>query len=313
MPSRGPPDYNRFVIEDDIVTAIGARLAFALAPPRAPLLALRIGSHAAGRIDAARAARLAQFDDVFAIDAGALRFVPGIDDEPRRTAALRPVARALATEGRLTAWRDERYAAAPEIGATPWFLLERAAARFFGIHTYAVHVNGLVQHGRDVAMWIARRAPTKAIDPGMLDNLAGGGIAAGQTIAATLIREAAEEAGIDALLVRQARPAGAVHIFREQPDGIQHETIFVHDLWLPESFVPVAVDGEIAGSALFSLNDAARIAANTQGTDVATADAGLVIADCLIRHGAIGPDAPAYLALEALRHPEGPGDRSGPA
>ena len=43
-------------------------------------------------------------------------------------------------------------------------------------------------------MWIARRSPAKAIDPGMLDNLVGGGVAAGQTITTTLIKEAWEEA-----------------------------------------------------------------------------------------------------------------------
>jgi 8-oxo-dGTP pyrophosphatase MutT (NUDIX family) len=311
MRPRGSPVYNRPVIEDDIVAAIASRLALALAPPRSPLLPLRVGPPAAGWIDAARAARLAQFDDVFTTDAGALRFAPGVDDAPRRTAALDRVARTLAAEGRLTAWRDERYAVAPEFGAAPWFVVERAAARFFGIHTYAVHVNGLVQRGSGTAMWIARRSPEKAIDPGMLDNLVGGGIAAGQTIAGTLAKEAAEEAGIDAIQARDARPAGAVHIFREQPDGIQHETIFVHDLWLPESFVPVAVDGEVVANARVTLIDAARIAANTEGTDVATADACLVIADCLIRHGAIAPDAPGYLALEALRHPNAPDDRPG--
>ena len=301
------------MIEAPIVAAIRARLTSALAAPAADYRPLAIGGTAVGWLDRARAARLAAFQHVFVADTGGLAFVSGLDDEPARTAALDGVARVLAAEGRLSAWRDERYAAAPDIGAAPWFLLERAAARFFGIHTYAVHVNGLVQRGSDVAMWIARRSPTKAIDPGMLDNLVGGGIAAGQTVAATLVREAAEEAGIDATLARQARPAGAVHIFREQPDGIQHETIFVHDLWLPESFVPVAVDGEVAGSALFSLTDAARIAANTHGPDVATADASLVIADCLLRHGAIGPDAPDARALAALRHPDAPDDRPGTA
>ncbi len=145
----------------------------------------------------------------------------------------------------------------------------------------------------------------------MLDNLVGGGIAAGQTIAATLVKEAAEEAGIDASLAREARPAGAVQIFREQPDGIQRETIFVHDLWLPESFVPVAVDGEVASTMLVTLIDAARIAGNADGADLATADASLVIADCLIRHGAIAPGTPGCTALEALRHPDAP-DRAPP-
>ncbi len=43
-------------------------------------------------------------------------------------------------------------------------------------------------------MWIARRSPTKPIDPGMLDNLVGGGLAAGLTVAQTLVKEGWEEA-----------------------------------------------------------------------------------------------------------------------
>jgi len=298
----GATDYNRPVIEDAIVTAIAARLAAALAPPHGPYVALRVDAATAGWIDAARASCLAKFGEVFAFDGDALRFVRGLDDERSRTAALERVTHVLAAEGALTAWRDERYTAAPDFGAPPWFLLERAAARYFGIHTYAVHVNGLVRRADGIAMWIARRSATKAIDPGMLDNLVGGGIAAGRSIAATLVKEAGEEAGIDASLARDAVPAGAVQILRAQPDGLQHESIFVHDLWLPETFVPTAVDGEVAATALVSLADAARIAANASGPDAATADAALVIADCLLRHGAIAPSAPGYPALEALRH-----------
>ena len=49
--------------------------------------------------------------------------------------------------------------------------LNRAsAARYFGVQTYAAHVNGLVRRGDDVEMWIARRSPTKSIDPGRLES-----------------------------------------------------------------------------------------------------------------------------------------------
>ncbi len=103
-------------------------------------------------------------------------------------------------------------------------------------------------------MWIARRSPTKAIDPGMLDNLVGGGIAAGQSVAATLVKEAWEEAGIDAAARAHAQPAGAVHLCREQPDGLQRETIFVHDLWLPVGLRRRAgQDGEVVDHRLVSL------------------------------------------------------------
>ena len=154
----------------------------------------------------------------------------------RARAALDRVARSLSAEGLLTAWRDERYAVAAEFGAPPWFLLERAAARYFGVHTYAVHVNGLVRRGDETLMWIARRSPTKAIDPGMLDNLVGGGIAHGQSIASTVVKEAWEEAGIPPDAAVTASPAGEVRVCRELADGLERETIFVYDLLLSARF-----------------------------------------------------------------------------
>ncbi len=221
-------------------------------------------------------------------------------------AALERVTRALAADGLLTAWRDERYAVAPAFEAPPWFELERAAARFFGIHTYAAHVNGLVRRDGEIAMWIARRSPTKSIDPDRLDNLVAGGIAAGQSVAATVVKEAWEEAGIAAAVAAGAQRAGTVHICREQPDGLQRETIFVHDLWLPADFVPAGQDGEVAGHRLVPLSEVATLIANDDGPDVVTADAALVMLDCLLRHGAIAPDAPDYGALAALRQPPDP-------
>ena len=152
-------------------------------------------------------------------------------------------------------------------------------------------------------MWIARRSPTKAIDPGMLDNLVGGGISAGQTVAGTVTKEAWEEAGIDASLAAQALPADTVHIFREQADGLQRETIFVHDLWLPADFVPASQDGEVAEYRIVSLLDAGKLIATAEGRDVVTAYASLVVLDFLLRHGEIAPDAPEYTAFDALRHP----------
>jgi 8-oxo-dGTP pyrophosphatase MutT (NUDIX family) len=100
-----------------------------------------------------------------------------------------------------------RKSSAPRHG----FELERAAARYFGVLTHAAHVNGLVRRSdRAVAMWIARRSDTKAIDPGMLDNLVGGGIATGHTVASTVIKEAFEEAGIEASVASHAIGVGKV-------------------------------------------------------------------------------------------------------
>jgi 8-oxo-dGTP pyrophosphatase MutT (NUDIX family) len=295
------------VLDPAILPAIAARLTAALAPPAHPLTPLVVDGQAAGWLDAARAERLAAFGAVFGLTRGALRFVPAVDRADDRTAAVAEVARTLAAEGALSAWRDERYAVAPAFGAPPWFLLERAAARYFGVRTFAAHVNGLVRAidtgAGGSTMWFARRAPTKAIDPGQLDNLVGGGIAAGMTVAATVQKEAREEAGIPSALSVEARGCGAVHLCRAQPDGLQRETIFVHDLWLPGDFVPAGEDGEVVEHRRVDLAEAARLVSLREGPDLVTADASLVVLDALLRHGEIAADVAAYLALDALRHP----------
>ncbi len=291
------------MIEAAIVTAIRARLTSALAPPQGQYLPLRIGGHVAGWLDAARVDRLRGFTGVFEVGADGIAFAPGCDSPEARTAALERVARTLSAEGALTAWRGERYAVVPQFGGPPRFLLERAAARFFGIRTFAAHVNGLVRSGDGILMWLARRSPMKAIDPGMLDNLVGGGIAAGMSVAETVVKEAWEEAGLAAHVARSAVPAGSVEICRAQPDGLQRETIYVHDLWLDSDFTPAGQDGEAVEHRLVGLPDAARLIANATGPEVATADSCLVIVDCLLRQGAIAPDTPDFAALETLRHP----------
>ena len=285
------------------LTALRSRLGRALAPPRGHYRPFRVEGCAAGWLNDARAARLAAMRDVFVVHDDEIRVLDDLDTEPRRSAAMSRVAHELACAGDLSAWRDEPYAVAPGFGAAPWFILDRAAARYFGIHTYAAHVNGVVRADHRVLMWLARRSETKAIDPGMLDNLVGGGIAAGKSVAATVVKEAWEEAGIPTPLACLAHNAGTVQLWREQPDGLQNETIFVHDLWLPAAFVPVGHDGEVVDHRLVSLPEAARLIAMERGLDVVTADASLVVLDFLIRHGQIEQNTPAYHALDALRHP----------
>src|SRR6185437_7257729 len=96
----------------------------------------------------------------------------------------------------------------------PLFLIERGAARYFGVRTWAAHVNGIVHREAGAQMWLARRSRQKAVDPGLLDNLVGGGIAAGFRVDQTVVKEAWEEAGIPAPLARAARPASYIRASR---------------------------------------------------------------------------------------------------
>jgi 8-oxo-dGTP pyrophosphatase MutT (NUDIX family) len=292
------------VIDSATAGRILERLGPALAAPARVYLPLRVGSAIAGWLDAARAARIAHFDNIFAVNSEGAALLPALRDEIARSEAMAGVAAVLAAEGALSPWRDELYSVAPTFGAPPWFRLERAAARYFGVHTWAAHVNGVVRSATGETMWFARRSAGKAIDPLQLDNLVGGGIAAGATVADTVVREAWEEAGIPRALAAQAQPAGALHIYRDQPDGLQSETIFVHDLWLPDTFVPSNQDGEAIEHRQVALAEAARLVALSEGRDVVTADASLVVVDFLLRHGAIDTASPACAGLLQLLQPQ---------
>jgi 8-oxo-dGTP pyrophosphatase MutT (NUDIX family) len=280
-----------------MLARVAERLRRVLAPPSTTYLPLRMGDKIAGWMTPERARRLTGWPEWFDVKDDGAHCSPSLATAEELTEAFARVARALAAEGRLTAWRDELYAVAARAGKAPLFEIERAAARYFGIHTFATHANGVVGNRARWHMWLARRSRSKAIDPGLLDNLVGGGIASGASIAETLIREAWEEAGIAAPLARKAIAAGAVEIRRDRDDGLQRETIYVHDLWLPDEFVPANQDGEAVEHRLCDPEEVLALLA----TDDITADASLVIVDFMLRHGHVATNDPSFAALDSLR------------
>ena len=291
--------YNRSMDEAHILTATGQRLAASLTRPLPPLVRFDVDGHAAGWLDRARCDRLAQFPRIFVVNAAGVRFAAAIDTPEARTDAMAEVADALAAAAQLSAWRNERYAVRPSFDAPPWFYLERACARWFGIRTWAVHVNGACSVDAEHYLWFARRSLHKSIDPGSFDTLVGGGIAETETVAQALYREAWEEAGIPAALAHEARGAGHVDVTRHADDGLQRETIWVCDLALPADFVPDNQDGEAIEHRRLSLADAAALTAATAG-DVTTLDAALVTLDYLLRRGRWPLDADTREALTVL-------------
>jgi 8-oxo-dGTP pyrophosphatase MutT (NUDIX family) len=291
------------VIEPPILAAIHARLDRALARPRLRLRPWLVGDAALGFVDDARAARLERFGTrLFRVGEDRVEFACGVTDAASRSAAMADVAATLRAEGALPGWRDELYRVATAFDAPPALLVERGAARYFGIRTWAAHVNGIVRMApRSTSMWLARRSPTKATDPGMLDNLVGGGIAAGRSVGFTVVKEAWEEAGIGEALATQARATGVVHVRRALPDGLQRETVFAHDLELPPDFRPVNQDGEATEHRLVDVDEAANAIAVDAGPDEVTVDASVVVLDFLIRHGRIGSREALLGPLALLR------------
>lgn len=161
----------------------------------------------------------------------------------------------LRAEGWFRAWRDETYEVCGNATAAPGLCrLERGVFRRYGLRSHAVHLNATTPAGR---MWIARRSPAKAIDPGLLDNLVAGGVASGETPALTLRRECAEEAGIPAGLAAQARALTTLHARREEDEGMHDEWLHVHHLVVAEDFVPSNSDGEVAEFVLLDVDEVA--------------------------------------------------------
>jgi 8-oxo-dGTP pyrophosphatase MutT (NUDIX family) len=128
-------------------------------------------------------------------------------------------------------------------------------------------------------MWLARRSPTKPIDPGMLDNLVGGGVTAGLTELQVLVKEAWEEAGISAELAQKATPGGTISVLREVPQGVQSEIISIYDLELPEDFQPRNQDGEVSEFQLLAFAAVER--------ETLTYEAGLVVRDYFNRRATL--------------------------
>jgi 8-oxo-dGTP pyrophosphatase MutT (NUDIX family) len=243
---------------------------------------------------------LRRWPGLFVERAAGVAIDDGLADCDSRSAALAPVIRVLAGEGHITGWRDETYAVHATMDAPPLALIERAASRLFGTTTFAVHVNGVVRGPEGLRLWIARRSPSKATDPGMLDTLVGGGVGWPLSLAETLVKECREESGIPEALARQARAAHAYFVLREIEQGTQAEWLHVYDLTLPADFQPVAEDGEVSEHRL--LTPAQALQAIERGA--MTVDASVATLDCLARHALVAPTLGTR--LDALRRADLP-------
>lgn len=225
----------------------------------------------------------------------------GVELVPRgyeaRTAGMADVVATLRDEGLVTGWRDESFPVAASFYAPPLFAIERAAVKAFGIRYYCVQLNGLVGAGERQQMWIGRRAMSKPIGPGKLDQIVGGGVPLGYSLAEALVKECAEEAGMPAALAGRAHPVGAITILAEEDGGLWHETLFNYDLTLPDDFVPKNTDGEVES---FELMSVAEVRQRLEASDDFLFDVVPLLADCLMRHGHLSADDPDYVALAEL-------------
>lgn len=249
----------------------------------------RVGSVARAHLQA-----LARHPGVVRVDDDAVRLVAAA---PSRDAALATLHGVLREQRLIVGWRDELVVLPDPLTLVPLARIERAAARFWGSLTQGVHCNGYVAgaDGRPLQLWIAERAADKATDPGLLDNLIGGGVGAGQTPWQALLREGGEEAGLAPVLLASARPGRIVRLQRDVREGLQHEWLHVHDLALATDVVPHNRDGEVARFELLPVAQAIALAVSAR----MTVDASLVTLDFVLRHRLLPPSRLDALAAAA--------------
>ena len=214
-----------------------------------------------------------------------LRF-PQIRPEPGRItltepAALPGIAETLAREG-FYLFRDEAFDVRPDVDQPSLATIDRGALPSFGVTAVGVHLNGLVRKADGLHLWVARRAANKPLDPGKLDHLAAGGVAAGMGALETLVKEAGEEAAIPPDLAGRAELKARLHYTMLREEGLRRDTLFCYDLELPEDFTPVAVDGEVESFELWPIK---RVRDCVAETDDFKFNVNLVLVDLFARLG----------------------------
>lgn len=195
--------------------------------------------------------------------------------------------------------RNELYPVTSSYGMPVYFSLERAAAPYFGIKAYGVHMNGYVEKDGEKFLWIGKRSDVKQTYPGMLDHLVAGGLPYGISCKENIIKECEEEAGIPRSISTNATSVGAISYMDIDGFRYKRDVLFCYDLRLPADFIPNNEDGEVDSFRLIPVPHAANI---IQRTDFFKPNCNLVIIDFLFRHGYINPDYHGYLKLlQSLR------------
>jgi len=264
-------------------------------------LPLLCSSVQVGFVPAQVVTQLQKYPQVFTVGKVAVTINEELKTPGERDKALETVLLDLKEQNlfeALRGWRDECYDIKEHFSSPALFKMERSATPLFGLRQYGIHINGFVRHStHGDCLWLQRRSASKQTYPGLLDSLVGGGLAAGMTVAETVVKEAMEEANVPVALAATAASAGSVSFFYRSERGLFPNTEFVFDLELPESFQPGNNDGEVSGFELTPVKDIVSII-TSQDYKITSAPIAL---DWLVRHGHVTleeePDLPEIVEL----------------
>jgi len=224
---------------------------------------------------------------------------------------LQVAAERLAAQGRLRL-RGEAFDILAGPGSPSLGRIDRGALPAFGLVAAGVHVNGLVRTratseapaspegpGSGLSLWVGRRAANKQLDPGKLDQLIGGGVAAGYTPGQTLFKEGTEECSLPTELGERAVKVAELSYRMQRPEGLRRDILHCFDLMLPADWQPVPNDGEVEQFQLMPLEHAFAL---VRDTDEFKFNVNLVLIDLFLRHGLIDPSGEEGRRLRAGLH-----------
>ncbi|KAI5680603.1 hypothetical protein M9H77_01830 [Catharanthus roseus] len=243
-----------------------------------------------GYVHSRFADHLRRFKDIFVFQkdnnfGGNFRYHISLHSELRtvadRTRAVADVVKSLGEE-LIPGIRNELYPVTSSHGGPVFFSLERAAAPYFGIKAFGVHMNGYLEQEGQKYLWVGKRSKVKPTYPGMLDHLVAGGLPHGISCEENIVKECEEEAAIPSSISRKAVPVGAVSYMDINGQRFKRDVLFCYDLKLPKDFVPKNEDGEVESFKLVPVTDVAKI---IRSTDFYKANCNLVVIDFLFRHG----------------------------
>lgn len=266
----------------------------------AGFLPFLIGHLRVGAIRQEFARVLAAWPRVFEVTDKAVMLSPELDSFFARTQAVAEVLEQLVRQGVVTHLHGEQYAVTPGAPEQGLMVMDRAAAPYFGIRAFGQHLNGFVREGRELKLWVARRASDRRNYPGKLDNLVAGGLPQGISRQDNLRKECWEEAGISADLAAHARPVGVITYQAEVAAGLKPDTLYCYDLELQGNFIPRCTDGEVENFRLYPVEEVKAI---VRDTDAFKLNCNLVVIDFMMRKGLIGPEDPEYQELRDRLYP----------
>jgi 8-oxo-dGTP pyrophosphatase MutT (NUDIX family) len=258
-------------------------------------MAWRIEGSIYGWIQPAFAAQLLKYPEVFKEQSNEIHFQASLNTAEQRTIATDQVIRELHAQGVIDTWVNERYPVTLGFQQPAVLIVERAAAAYLGIKSFGIHVNGLVKKADGLYVWVGTRTLRKPFWPGKLDQMVAGGLPVGLGLMENLIKEAQEEANIPPSLAQKAEPVSQIQYRQALSRGLEDSTLFVYDLYLPDSFIPENTDGEVEK---FQLMPLAELADLTAQVSAFKDNCNLVNLDLLLRHRFIPTTDPDYAVLK---------------